>query len=45
MSVYGSDGKTVVSSSPGKAKVKGTTDDAVKAAIDEALSVLMAKLR
>lgn len=45
MSIYGSDGKTVVSTAAGKAKVKGTSDDAVKAAIDQALAVLLEKLK
>ncbi len=45
MSIYGSDGKTVVSTSTATAKVKGTGDDAVKAAIDQALGVLLAKLK
>jgi hypothetical protein len=45
MSIYGSDGKTVVSTATGKAKVKGSNDDAVKAAIDQALGVLLEKLK
>lgn len=45
MDVYGSDGKTVVASSPGSAKIKGTSNDAVKAAIDQAIAPLLAKLK
>ena len=45
MSIYGSDGKTVLSSSNASVKVKGTGDDAVRAAIDQVLDVLIGKLK
>lgn len=45
MSVYGSDGTTVVASSPASAKIKGTSNDAVKAAIDQAIVPLLAKIK
>jgi len=45
MNVYGSDGKTVVASSPASAKIKGTGNDAVKAAIDQAMGPLLAKIK
>lgn len=45
MNVYGSDGKTVVASSPASAKIKGTSNDAVKAAIDQAIGPLLAKIK
>lgn len=45
MTAYGSDGKTVVASSPATAKVKGTSNDAVKAAIDQALGPLLGKIK
>jgi hypothetical protein len=44
MDIYGSDGKTVVASSPASAKIKGTSNDAVKAAIDQAIVPLVAKI-
>lgn len=45
VTIYGTDGKTVVASSPANAEVKGTASDAVKAAIDQVLSGLLAKLK
>jgi hypothetical protein len=45
MNVYGSDGKTVVASSTASAKIKGTSNDAVKAAIDKAIGPLLAKIK
>lgn len=45
MNVYGSDGKTVVASSPASAKIKGSGNDAVKAAIDKAIVPLIAKIK
>jgi len=45
MNIYGSDGKTVVASSPASAKIKGTSNDAVKAAIDKAIVPLLAKIK
>ena len=45
MNIYGSDGKTVVASSPASAKIKGTSNDAVKAAIDQAIAPLIAKIK
>jgi hypothetical protein len=45
MNVYGSDGKTSVASAPGSAKIKGTSNDAAKAAIDQAIGPLIGKIK
>ena len=45
MTVYGKDGKTVVASSPASADVKGKATDAVKAAIDQVINGLVAKIK
>ena len=45
MNIYGSDGKTVVASESGSAKVKGKSNDAVKAAIDKAIVPLIGKIK
>lgn len=45
MNVYSSDGKTVVASSPASVKIKGASNDAVKAAIDKAIGPLLAKIK
>lgn len=45
MNIYGSDGKTVVASSSASAKIKGSSNDAVKAAIDQAIVPLLAKIK
>ncbi|HEV8593859.1 MAG TPA: hypothetical protein VGQ55_17275, partial [Pyrinomonadaceae bacterium] len=45
VTVYGNDGKTVVASSPARADVKGKGDDAVKAALDQVLDGLLAKIK
>lgn len=45
VSIYGKDGKTVVASSPARADVKGKGDDAVKAALDQVLDGLLAKIK
>ena len=45
VTVFGKDGKTAVASSPASAKVKGKPTDAVKAAIDQVLSGLLARIK
>ncbi|HKP69252.1 MAG TPA: hypothetical protein VJV05_08210 [Pyrinomonadaceae bacterium] len=45
LSLYGADGKTVVASSPATAEVKGSTTDAVKAAIDQVFDGILAKMK
>jgi len=45
VTLYGSDGKTVVASMPAAAEVKGPLDDAVKAAIDQVIGALLAKAK
>lgn len=45
MTIYGSDGKTVVASSPASVKIKGASNDAVKAAIDQAIVPLIPKIK
>lgn len=45
VTLYGSDGKTVVASMPAAAEVKGSLDDAVKAAIDQVIGALLAKAK
>jgi hypothetical protein len=45
VTIYGSDGKTAVASSPASAKVKGKANDAVKAAIDQVLSGLLTRIK
>lgn len=45
VTVFGKDGKTPVASSPASAKVKGKPNDAVKAAIDQVLSGLLARIK
>ena len=45
VTVYGKDGKSVVATSPAKAEVKGKATDAVKAAIDQVISELLAKIK
>ncbi len=45
VTIYGKDGKTVVASVPASVDVKGTSDDAVKAAIDQVISGLLAKIK
>lgn len=45
VTLYGSDGKTVVASSPASAEAKGSTTDAVKAAIDQVIDGLLAKMK
>ncbi|HKX84310.1 MAG TPA: hypothetical protein VJL58_08825 [Pyrinomonadaceae bacterium] len=45
VTVFGKDGKTAVASSPASAKVKGKPNDAVKAAIDQVLSGLLARIK
>lgn len=45
ITIYGSDGKTVVASMTATEKVKGKGDDAVKAAIDKILRGLLEKIK
>ena len=45
MNIYGSDGKTSVASASGSAKIKGTSNDAAKAAIDQAIVPLIGKIK
>lgn len=45
VTIYGKDGKTVVAASPASAEVKGTSSDAVKAAINKVLTDLLGKLK
>lgn len=45
MNIYGSDGKTSVASASGSAKIKGTSNDAAKAAIDQAIAPLIGKIK
>lgn len=45
VTIYGSDGKTVVATASATEKVKGKGNDAVKAAIDKVLSGLLAKIK
>jgi hypothetical protein len=45
VTLYGKDAKTVVASSPASADVKGKATDAVKAAIDQVISGLVAKIK
>jgi len=45
VSIYGKDGKTVVASSPASVDVKGKGNDAVKAAIDQVIGSLLAKIK
>lgn len=45
VTIYGKDGKTVVASAPATVDVKGTGDDAVKAAIDQVIDGLIAKIK
>lgn len=45
VTVYGKDGKTVVASSPARAEAKGKGTDAVKAAIDQVIGGLLAKVK
>lgn len=45
VTIYGSDGKTVVASATTTEKVKGKGDDAVKAGIDKVLSGLLEKIK
>lgn len=45
VTVYGKDGKTVIASMNAAQKVKGKADDAVKAAIEQVLSSLLANIK
>lgn len=45
VTIYGKDGKTVVASAPATVDVKGTGNDAVKAAIDQVIGGLIAKIK
>jgi hypothetical protein len=45
VTLYGSDGKTVVASAPANADVSGGSNDAVKAAIDQVISGLISKIK
>ncbi len=45
VTLYGSDGKTVVASAPASADVSGGSNEAVKAAIDQVISGLIGKIK
>jgi hypothetical protein len=45
VTLFGSDGKTVVASSPATAEAKGSASDAVKAAIDQVISGLLTRAK
>jgi hypothetical protein len=45
VTVYAKDGKTVVASSPARAEAKGKGTDAVRAAIDQVINGLLAKIK
>ena len=45
MNIYGSDGKTSIANASGSAKIKGTSNDAAKAAIDQAIAPLIGKIK
>lgn len=45
VTLYASDGTTVVASMPATAEVKGSPDDAVRAAIDQVIGTLLAKAK
>ncbi|MBS1768201.1 MAG: hypothetical protein JSS77_00920 [Acidobacteria bacterium] len=45
VTLYASDGTTVVASMPATAEVKGSPDDAVRAAIDQVIGNLLAKVK
>lgn len=45
VTLYGSDGKTVVASSPATAEAKGSSSDAVKAAIDQVINGLLTRAK
>jgi hypothetical protein len=45
ITVYGKDGKTVVASAAASEKVKGKSNDAVKAAIDKIIGGLLEKIQ
>lgn len=45
VTLYGSDGRTVVASAPANADVSGSSNEAVKAAIDQVLSGLINKIK
>ncbi len=45
VTLYGSDGKTVVASAPATVEVSGNSTDAVKAAIDQVISSLITKIK
>lgn len=45
VTLYGSDGKTVVASAPATADISGGSNEAVKAAIDQVISGLISKIK
>ena len=45
VTLYGSDGKTIVASAPANADVGGSSNEAVKAAIDQVISGLISKIK
>ena len=45
MNIYSSDGKTSVANASGSAKIKGSSNDAAKAAIDQAIAPLIGKIK
>jgi hypothetical protein len=45
VTLYGTDGKTVVASAPATADVSGSSNDAVRAAIDQVISGLISKIK
>lgn len=45
VTLYAGDGKTIVASSPASAEIKGSVTDAVKAAIDQVMDGILAKMK
>ena len=45
VTLYGADGKTIVASSPASSETKGSVTDAVKAAIDQVIDGIIAKMK
>lgn len=45
VNIFGKDGKTVIASSPANVDVKGKANDAVRAAIDQVINSLLAKIK
>lgn len=45
ITVYGKDGKTVIATAPARAEIKGKPTDAVRAAIDQVIDILLKKIK